>query len=211
MQHLEQYPSGIHSKDKPLVLRFFCKLGNDAFQKGAKVVGHLTSQLLHLAGLEDDFELKQRCVELARKLKTDTLSSEARISTGRTSLLHDLLQAFQRPIYMLIDGLDECEDRNNGLLVSLVTISESPLLDLRLLVSSRPESDIHDAFAKHDTTRVDLEKEATERDVETYISGSLRSITRFDQSKRKRAAIEIARKAAGMFRCEYLRINLCSE
>jgi hypothetical protein len=211
MQHLEQYPSGIHSKDKPLVLRFFCKLGNDAFQKGAKVVGHLTSQLLHLAGLEDDFELKQRCVELARKLKTDTLSSEARISTGRTSLLHDLLQAFQRPIYMLIDGLDECEDRNNGLLVSLVTISESPLLDLRLLVSSRPESDIHDAFAKHDTTRVDLEKEATERDVEAYISGSLRSITRFDQSKRKRAAIEIARKAAGMFRCEYLRINLCSE
>lgn len=204
MEHLERQATLSHSKDKPLVLRFFCKLGNDAFQKVHKMIGHLISQLLDLSSLEDDFELKQRCMELARKLKTDAFSGETRIRTGRVSLLHDLLRTFKRPIYMLIDGLDECEDRNNSFLASLVTITQSALLDVRLLVSSRPERDIHEAFAEHDPTRVDVEKEVTEKDVEAYIAGSLRTITRFDQSKRRRAAVEIARKAAGMFRCEYL-------
>jgi hypothetical protein len=115
---------------------------------------------------------------------------------------------------VLIDALDECEDRGEALLGWLVQVAEADL-DVRVLVSSRPESDIQRAFAKHNPPGIEVEKEVTERDVEAYIAGTLRTFSRFDQSKRQKAFARIAERAAGMFRCEcssaYATINMFAD
>ncbi|KAK4033823.1 hypothetical protein C8A01DRAFT_49666 [Parachaetomium inaequale] len=194
MSHLEQQEPSSVSEGRPVVLRFFCKLGNDSSQKGARVVAHLLCQLLHLAELEGSLEVKKRS------------SNEAEVNPGRISLLLELAQAFKRRVYLLIDGLDECEDRSDGLLASLVRIAGATL-DVRLLVSSRPLHDIHQAFARHSPPKIDLEQGSTAKDVEGYIAGSLRTISRFDQPKRRKAPAQIARKAAGMFRYANLAVE----
>jgi hypothetical protein len=209
MAHLERDSQAPRPKDKPIVLPFFCKFGNDLFQKGANIFAHLLCQLLHQAGLEEAadqtdkkaHQTKQRCVELVRRLKSDARPSESKISSARISLFCDLVKAFEQRVYVFIDALDECEDRNDSLIGALVQIAEADM-DVRLMVSSRPERDIQAALMRYGPPRIDVERAFTEKDVEAYIATSLKGINRFDQAKRRRAAVEIAKKAAGMFRCE---------
>jgi len=216
--HLERQRKGPRPRDGPVVLPFFCKLGNDAFQKGSKIFAHLLCQLFHLSGVEEASDksdktalyTKQRCVELVRRLRLETRSNEPTINSARVSIFCDLVKAFGQRVYVCIDALDECEDRTNGLLSTLVQIAETNM-DVRVLVSSRPEPDISKAFMAHGPSQIEVQKSITEKDVAVYIAASLQGINRFDQSKRKKAAVEIAKKAGGMFRCEYswlLRIKI---
>ncbi|SPQ20195.1 6ef63968-6691-420c-b659-3bb6916fd5a4 [Thermothielavioides terrestris] len=217
MDYLERQALSTQSKDKPVVLRFFCKLGNDASQKDAKILANLISQLLFLVVELDDVsdsanaegccQTKKRCVDLIDEPKPDGTSLGIGTSvSARAALLCDLARAFNRRVYVLIDALDECEDRGEALLGWLVQVAEADL-DVRVLVSSRPESDIQRAFAKHNPPGIEVEKEVTERDVEAYIAGTLRTFSRFDQSKRQKAFARIAERAAGMFRYAHLAIE----
>lgn len=203
VDYLERKGSQARPTDKAVILRFLCKLGNDAAQEGARVLAHLLSQLLSLAtSVEEKPETKQRCMELGRRLGLDAATVGLKTDSARVELFCDLARAFGRRVHVLIDALDECENRDEGLLASLVQIAETDS-DIRVLVSSRPEHNIQRAFAKYGPPRICVAKDTTERDVAAYIAASLKAVTRFDQSQRRKAAAHIAMRAAGMFRCEY--------
>ncbi|CCM06237.1 uncharacterized protein FIBRA_08484 [Fibroporia radiculosa] len=113
------------------------------------------------------------------------------------------------PVLIIIDALDEsgeCETRELILDLlsgkrdgaSLRTTKLPP--NIRILITSRPLSDIHDAL--HDLPRVqhvswddDAFLESTQRDIKTYINGKLGHQDAFGDSD----VTELARKSGGHF------------
>ncbi len=112
-----------------------------------------------------------------------------------------LAKAMERRVYIVVDALDECNNWRDGLLDALLQIAATDI-NIRVLVSSRPEDSIRDALYGCGYPSVEVTKESTQNDVEAYISGSLKHIKRFNKVQRSTATNTIAGKADGMFRCE---------
>jgi hypothetical protein len=103
--------------------------------------------------------------------------------------LKDLLNLQGRPpIYLIIDGLDECT--SNSALLSprkevlslLVEFVEARLLNLRICVTSRPEADIKLVLEPLTSRSVSLHDQSGQmEDIENYI----RSIVNTDMKMRK--------------------------
>jgi hypothetical protein len=93
--------------------------------------------------------------------------------------LLSVLQGFQKA-YIIIDSLDECTER--VLLLSWIKIIiESKLANVHLLVTSRQERDIEDHLRLLSPTRVCLEKEFDNRDIEEYLDRVLQTDSDFKQ------------------------------
>lgn len=202
--------------DRPLILHFFCKTGNDETQKGSRIMIHLLLQLLTYAETKDPnrkseekafYERKKRCTELVKAGRTDTKEKtqmsvqEFQTQSVLTPLLLEVARTFSgRRLYIVLDGLDECVDRQEGFTESLIQMAEADF-DVRVVVSSRDESDIRDSMRVYEPWYIDVTKASTSKDVETYIEGSLKKIKRFRPSQKVAAVAKIAEKADGMFRC----------
>lgn len=197
---------------KPILLYFFCKIGNDTTQKGQKIFLHLLAQLLRK--LHDDNKKsddskarKDQCVGLfkdAREKLTASAnenSSFVKISSTLKPLLDDLARALDTRIYIVIDALDECTDRNDGFLEALKVMASSSA-DIRVLASSRPDSDINNVFGARSCLVVDGSR--TVDDVRTYVRNAVRLIGRFTPQQKAIASTIIATRSEGKFRCMIL-------
>ena len=114
----------------------------------------------------------------------------------------------QHPVYLIIDGLDECPDTSGlptpreqvlGLLNTLVELS-SP--NLRLCVTSRPEIDIRRALEPLTSLRVSLHEQSGQRqDIIDYVTSVVQSDLKMRQwpGEDKNLVIEtLSEKADGM-------------
>jgi hypothetical protein len=115
------------------------------------------------------------------------------------------LQVFG-PIVIIIDALDECGDASSReTLLSLLAINTSALPgNFRIIVTSRPDKDIVDAFQKRphfyykDMDGID--KEATNHDIYKFVRAQLSTITLLDQQWPEQAWCQLlANKAEGLF------------
>jgi hypothetical protein len=200
-------------ESEPVLLYFFCKIGNDASQRGQKVVLHLLAQLLQKISTKgkdpktaDDFHAKMELVldafkEAKEKLPSTTRdnSSLAGLNSTLQPLLDSVIRILETRVYVIVDALDECIDRESGLLEALKTLAKSPA-NVRVLVSSRYEIDIQHSFG--DTYElVEVNASKTEKDVKRYVIDSLRAITRFKPQEKAKASTVIAKKSEGKFRC----------
>ena len=73
------------------------------------------------------------------------------------NVLRDILDNFSR-VYIVIDALDECTDRKKTLnwVNKLISDTNRKASNLHIMVTSRPEIDIHDVFVVVDPHSVDV-------------------------------------------------------
>lgn len=197
---------------KPILLYFYCSSGNDATQKSQKVFLHLVMQLLiKLQGGEkqdskaaDDSKIQEeKCIELVKRSKSKMpteSASLAKVDQILEPLLASLIGVLDRTVYIVVDALDECIDRADGLVESLTSLARSQP-KVRIAVSSRPEDDIEEMLL-YDTAQVRVDALRTEEDVKRYVIDCLRTVGGFDKSQKAKAGARIAKKSEGRFRCE---------
>jgi hypothetical protein len=184
--------SGTQTGDHPLFLYFFFKddSSNDRTRKTAVIVASLIEQLFQ-ANLD-----RKRLYSIIKRHYDEDGSSRC-ASIGRLwQMLSEMLQDHPTRIFIVLDALDECDDRHSESVVEHLT-----KLNARCLITSRPEKDIVESFSKDIDPEVQVRtiEMATMRDIETFITVELDR--RPGLSSHKNAIIQRIRSVAdGMFR-----------
>jgi hypothetical protein len=122
--------------------------------------------------------------------------------------LKDLLKLpGQAPIYLIVDGLDECPNPSvvrspRAKVLSLIEeLVKSQIQNLRVCVTSRPEHDIKDVLDPLAFRSVSLHGESgQQRDIKDYIKSVIntRTVKRWKDEHRKLAIDFLVEKSNGM-------------
>ena len=196
---------------KPQLVFFFCKSGDNATQYGVKIMLHLVAQLFS-AGVDeandnspnenmkyqDLIDVLKDTRDKIKGLEGKRDSSLLQINSVLQPVFIDLAQVINTRIFVVVDGLDECYDFTAGFLDALKTLPESGI-DIRVLVSSRPEDQIVKGLGDVPYTEIEVNKEINHADIFAYIEESLKSMPRFRQLN---VGPKIAKKSEGMFKCK---------
>ncbi|CAG8407488.1 unnamed protein product [Penicillium salamii] len=70
--------------------------------------------------------------------------------------LHDALEAANRPVFIVIDGLDECSLEARNDLLELLEHLAQKFPGLKMMFSSRPERDVKDQLGEMDSIQLEL-------------------------------------------------------
>jgi hypothetical protein len=112
------------------------------------------------------------------------------------------------PIVILVDGLDECKGKMRKQLLDLLSTPNSPfkrLHFLRIIIASRPEEDIHQAFhgcALIHPFQLDTTSPEAKSDIEYFITKKLReskSTEFWALCIKANAVSELSKRASGLF------------
>ena len=79
------------------------------------------------------------------------------------------------PTTLVLDALDECQDRES-LLELLVRLADSANCSAKVLVSSRRELDIQNAFDSK--PRIPIESDIVDKDIHSYLESVIKTNTR---------------------------------
>ncbi|KAF8244024.1 hypothetical protein K440DRAFT_27512 [Wilcoxina mikolae CBS 423.85] len=194
----------------PELIYFFVQTGSDDTQVSGRILQHLFFQLFLKA--EQQKKLRDKCTEIVKVAKEKIRGSRTGTDTTCNMSVQELrplfesvMQAFEKQIIVVIDGLDECKDLEKENFLSLIKDISQTGLPVKLLVASRPEPFIEKAFT--DITRIEVSKDKTQKDIQLYLIEEVRSIQHIPSGERKRAAQLIHKKADGMFRYANLAID----
>jgi hypothetical protein len=109
-------------------------------------------------------------------------------------LLHTL--SLFRDAYIVVDGIDKCEDRES-LLLSLFALGRSSQeTNIYVLMTSRAEPDICRSLAAF--TNIKIHPADTKSDIREYIARSVRTIGGLDRVEEQLAIKDLSKKASGM-------------
>ena len=125
------------------------------------------------------------------------------------NVLRDILDRFSRA-YIMIDALDESADREKTLnwVNKLISDTNHKAINLHVVVTSRPERDIHDVFAPLDPHSIDV-GEANTKDIVEYLELQMVSkFTKYDEKTRAKIKSELETHAEGSY--VYFSPNICS-
>ena len=114
------------------------------------------------------------------------------------NVLRDILDKFSQA-YIMIDALDECTDRERTLnwLNKLILDPNCKATNLHVVVTSRPERDIHEIFAAIDPHFIDI-AEANTKDIEEYLKLQMVSkFAKYDENTRGKIKKELEKHAEG--------------
>ncbi|KAK8200066.1 ankyrin repeat-containing domain protein [Phyllosticta capitalensis] len=217
---IEKLDSGDIDGKKPLMIFFFCKVGNDATQKGKKIMLHLLLQLFNEAcnlgsrgkASSTDDGAKRACIKIVQEvaeMKDVDRADSLRMST-MTQMFADIMEHLGRRIFVILDALDECVDwakDESGLLNSLIDLT-SKESSTSLFISSRVNGDIETALSipRH---RIQVDKSANEEDIGRFVDHELGQ-KEFDFLKKKvkeNARSTILAKSEGMFQYAVIAIK----
>ncbi|KAK8220654.1 ankyrin repeat-containing domain protein [Phyllosticta capitalensis] len=218
---IEELDSGDIDGKKPLVVFFFCKVGNDATQKGKKIMLHLLLQLFNeacnlgsrgKANSNDNGKLKRACIDIVkgRAEKKDAGRADDLRMSKMTQMFADIMEHLGRRIFIILDALDECVDwakDESGLLHSLIYLT-SKESSTSLFISSRVNGDIETSLSipRH---RIQVDKSANEEDIGRFVDHELGQ-KEFDFLKKKvkeNARSTIMAKSEGMFQYAVIAIK----
>ena len=124
------------------------------------------------------------------------------------NVLRDILDGFSQS-YIMIDALDECIDREKTLnwVNELISDTNRNAANLHIVVTSRPERDIHDIFAELDPHSIDVGK-ANTKDIAEYLKLHMESkFTKYDEDTRAKIMSELEEHADGSY--VYLVLPIC--
>ncbi|KAK7524588.1 hypothetical protein IWZ03DRAFT_411347 [Phyllosticta citriasiana] len=210
---IEKLSTEAGDEEKPLVLFFFCKVGNDAKQNGEKIMLHLLLQLFNEIGnlkstsksrAADEWNIKKTCTDVVHaraKMDNSELANSLKMST-MTSMFVDITECLRRKVFVILDALDECADwsrEDSGLLQSLIDMSSNKA-NISLFISSRPDADAEKELSTH-TCRIHVDKSMNEKDIRKFVNYQLgrklfSAITKEDKKMARRV---ILAKSEGMF------------
>ena len=149
-----------------LVLYFFVKAGETGINTISNIIRTFAGQLA-----ENELEAQKHM----HKLRSKGLSPTSDLLPMQLikDLLHDPLKEVTKPVFMIIDGLDECawsltsgsQSELGAFICSLLT------LDCRLFIASRPTSTITDQLKRYPTKSIGFEDSCY--DIGLYVKGKL--------------------------------------
>ncbi|KAJ7196234.1 ankyrin repeat-containing domain protein [Mycena pura] len=117
-----------------------------------------------------------------------------------------LLKNFdQQPVYIVLDALDECTDRP-GLLRLISTVLDAKLLNVHILVTSRPEVQAGRPELVKLAVSVSLEH-CVDGDIELYLTEVLSNETGWIHGKRDQIKRGLLEHSNGMFRLVALQLD----
>ncbi|KAF9641148.1 ankyrin domain protein [Lasiodiplodia theobromae] len=208
----------------PLVIYFFCRTGNDASQKSNRIMLHLLMQLFDHSSPErlsknprgglspDELATIQKCVgaiNTAKQRFEDSDTSQLKEHTARNmgvsglqKVISDLAQALGKDVFIVLDALDECSDWSDCDLLNALTDLTTGNSLIHLMITSRREPSIVDAFhAKPMYIWCDLKvnKERTGPGIASYVDEELKLVKHLKDSQRLEARDVIMEKSEGMF------------
>ena len=117
------------------------------------------------------------------------------------NVLRNILDGFSQ-VYIMIDALDECTDRKKTLKWVERLISDTnqrKTANLHIVVTSRPERDIHEIFAALDPHSIDV-SEANANDIVEYLKLQMESkFMKFDENTRAKIMSKLEEHAGGSY------------
>ena len=116
------------------------------------------------------------------------------------NVLRDILDGFSQ-VYIIIDALDECIDREKTLnwVDKLVSDTSRKASNLHIVVASRPERDIYEIFTALDPHSIDV-GEAITNDIAEYLNLQMESkFTKYDEDTRAKIMSELEMHAEGSY------------
>ncbi|OCK76384.1 hypothetical protein K432DRAFT_360469 [Lepidopterella palustris CBS 459.81] len=129
---------------------FFCSNGDDATKRTERILRHMIYQVYVLA-TDRSLDVIEKANKLVSNfLKKKSGSSKSQSSTtdkdskkeelGFGEAYRGLVELLGKPVYVVIDALDECTDRQaEGLVSSIKDMVHEPGLGIKVLVCSRPD------------------------------------------------------------------------
>lgn len=169
---------------------FYCDFARSESRASLNVAGSLVAQLC----------AQYSCPESLIQAYRETMSSPGR---GRPTwkTLEDCLLHFgkSRRILLLIDALDECDERNN----ILTLLSELCKGDnqISVLLSSRIETDIEAVLRGFSNLRLGAHQDEVNKDISSYIQHRLtrdKGLTKFSSEVQHEIMEALNAKSAGM-------------
>jgi hypothetical protein len=115
-------------------------------------------------------------------------------------VLCDILDKFLQ-VYIMIDALDECTDREKTLnwVNKLISDTICKPSNLHVVVTSRPERDIDVIFAALDPHSIDI-GESNTKDIADYLTFHMESkFTKYDENTRAKIMSELEGHAEGSY------------
>ncbi|KAF8196089.1 ectomycorrhiza-induced ankyrin-domain/NACHT-domain-containing protein [Pholiota molesta] len=128
--------------------------------------------------------------------------------------LYDLISAMPL-VYIIIDSLDECAERQE-LLEWIKGIISRKISTLHMVVVSRPERDIEDVLQLLDPDCIDLAKEYANHDITIYVEeqlSALSAVKKWDEVTQTIIKSTLTERAEGMFRwvaLQLMELKKCS-
>ena len=114
------------------------------------------------------------------------------------NVLCDILDKFSEA-YIMIDALDECSDREKTLnwVNKLISDTNRKAANIHIVVTSRPERDIHKILAVLDPHPIDA-GEANTKDIVEYLKLNMESkFTKYDENTLAKIKAEMEEHAEG--------------
>ena len=180
---------------EPLGIAYFFFDGRDSqkeLQLHNKLIRTLISQLSYTrhGGITEKLsDLYKRCDKLQQP-------SDEQLQ----NVLRDILDNFSHA-YIMIDALDECTDREKTLnwMTNLISDTNLKAPNLHIVVTSRPERDIHEVFAALDPHPIDV-GEANMKDIVEYLTLQIESkFTKYDEKFRSKIMSDLKEHAEGSY------------
>jgi uncharacterized Zn finger protein len=116
------------------------------------------------------------------------------------NVLRDILIRFSQA-YIIIDALDECADREKTLdwVKYLILETNRKAANLHIVVTSRPERDIHEIFAVLDPHSFDV-GDANSKDIVEYVKLQMESkFMKYDENTQAKIVSELKKQAEGSY------------
>jgi hypothetical protein len=179
--------------DEDVVIYGFCEFRNQQSINPVAILSTLFSDLLRAypRAIVPDFD---DLVEEERKRQSPP-QTVARV----LELIRRAAKRFNR-VYLVLDGLDECErHERSDLLEVLPTLASDD--DFNVFVASHPEVDIDGASPHADTISLEIHTKDVESDIKLHIDHELqfrRELARLPEDLKDEIRLTLESKASGM-------------
>ncbi|RVD88733.1 uncharacterized protein DFL_002908 [Arthrobotrys flagrans] len=117
----------------------------------------------------------------------------------------DLARLVAITSYIVVDALDECDDREKTNLISLLQQIAESSPRIKVIATSRQEPDIVTLLSHG--PKISFEEQKNIKDVKVYVKKELKKATILKEKERTDAHKAIVKRAAGMFRYAALAIQ----
>ncbi|KAK8169665.1 hypothetical protein IWX90DRAFT_186617 [Phyllosticta citrichinensis] len=196
---------------EPILTYFFCKIDDPSRSKGEEIMLHLLTQLFGvLSSLDKKFAspihpgdhlTKGKIIRaLAEEANDKKRADEFGISIC-ARIFQRIVRELDRKVFIVLDALDECADRqNNGLFDALTQMVEQEP-NVQLLIASRDEDDIRETFMSKVMPitpfyTIEVSAAATRADIASYLAQSLSRYRLKDPEWARRIILE---RSEGIF------------
>ena len=132
---------------RPKICYYFCR--DDETGRAINIFSTLILEIL-----EQFSGLKKMFYELYKNAQASGSFQPASSITELENFLYQVLETIDRPLFIVIDGLDECDRASRNRLLSLLKNLLQKTPRLKVLLSSRPHGEILKQL--HGTSRIDL-------------------------------------------------------